>query len=135
MPTTYSNNERRIFRNVKVVTDDVTLTPADSGKLIFLNAAGGGDVTLPAPTSGVNFKIMVGATNPTTAWAVISGTAAKIQGVLTVDGAAVPAVDEDQINFIASTAVKGDFIELESDGTNWYVHGVGEAAGSLTATT
>jgi len=135
MPTTYSNNNERIFNNIQTVTDDITLTPADSGKLIFLNAAGGGDVTLPSLYAGANFKIMVGATAPTTAWAVISADVAKIQGVLTVAGLVVPAVDEDQINFIASTALPGDFIVLECDGTNWYVTGVGNASGSITATT
>lgn len=135
MPTTYSNDPTRIFKNTQVVTGATTLTAADSGKTIFLNAAGGGVVTLPALKAGVFFKIIVGATAPTTAWNIRSAETANIQGVLTVDGAAVPAVDEDDINFVASTAVSGDYIELECDGTNWYVSGVGEAAGSLTATT
>jgi len=134
MPTTYSNNPERIFRNVQVVTDDITLTAADSGKLIFMNAAGGGTITLPALKAGVNFEFIVGATAPTTAWIVDSAEGDNISGVLTVNGALVAAVDEDQINFVASTAVSGDKIRLECDGTNWYVEGLGSAAGSITAT-
>ena len=135
MPTTYSDNIERIFDNTQVLTDDITLTPADSGKVFYLNAAAAGDVTLPAPHLGLNLKFIIGATNPTTAWQIIGGTAAVIQGSVVVDGAAVPAVNMDQINFVASTALKGDFIEIRSDGTNYYVTGVGEAAGSITATT
>ena len=134
MATTYSNNATRIFRDVLEVTDDLTLTAADSGKTIFMNAAGGGTITLPALLSGVNFRIMVGATAPTTAWIVDSAEGDNISGNLTVNGASVPAVAEDQINFIANTALPGDFIDLECDGTNWYVVGVGNAAGSITAT-
>ena len=132
--TTYSDDPTRIFKKTLVLDDDYTLTAADSGKLIFLNAAGGGTVTLPALKAGVFFKIVVGATAPTTAWVIDSAEGDNISGVLTVNGALVAAVDEDQINFIASTAVSGDMIELECDGTNWYVTGLGSAAGSITAT-
>lgn len=135
MPSTYSNNTERIFANVQEVTGDITLTPADSGKVIFLNAAGGGAVTLPALYDGLQLKFIVGATNPTTAWVLTGATAAKIQGTLVVAGAAVPAVDEDAINFVASTAVKGDWVEIYSDGVNYYVSGVGNATGAITATT
>ena len=134
MPTTYSDNAERIFNKIQLVTGALTLTPADSGKHLFLNAAGGGTVTLPALFAGVNFKFIIGVTDPTTAWIVDSAEGDNIDGVLTVDGAAVPAVAVDQLNFVASTAVGGDFIELECDGSQWYVHGVGEAAGSITAT-
>lgn len=134
MPTTYSNNAERIFANTQIVTGNTTLTPADSGKVIFLNAAGGGTVTLPVLKAGGNLKVIVGETAPTTNWVIDSAEGDNIYGVLTVAGAAVAAVAEDQINFAASTAVSGDFIELMCDGTNWYVHGVGAATGSITAT-
>lgn len=134
MPTTYSNNAERIFANYQEVVDDITLTPADSGKVIFLNAAGGGTVTLPALKAGVNFKMIVGATAPTTIWNIASAEGDNINGVLTVNGALVAAVAEDLINFAANTAVSGDSVEFQCDGTNWLVTGLGSAAGSITAT-
>lgn len=134
MATTYSNDPTRIFKNTQLVTDDLTLTAADSGKTIFMNAAGGGTITLPALKAGLYFKFIVGATAPTTAWIVDSAEGDNISGVLTVNGALVAAVAEDQINFVASTAVSGDMIELECDGSGWYVTGLGSAAGSITAT-
>jgi len=130
----YSNNVDRIFDNVQSVIDDLTLTAADSGKTLFLNAAGGGTVILPALKAGLNFKVIIGATAPTTAWIVDSAEGDNISGVLNVNGALVAAVAEDQINFIASTAVTGDTIELDCDGTNWYLKGLGSAAGSITVT-
>jgi hypothetical protein len=135
MATTYSNNTDRIFANTQVVTGAIALTPADSGKTIFLNAAGGGAVTLPALYDGLQIKFVIGATNPTTSWVLTGATAAKIQGSLVVAGATVAAVDMDAINFIASTAVKGDYVEITSDGVNYYVSGVGKTTGAITATT
>jgi len=131
---TYSNDVDRIIDTVLELDDDKTLTPADSGKTIFLNAAGGGTVTLPDVMAGLNFSFIVGATDPTTAWIIDSAEGDNINGVLTVNGALVAAEADDQINFVASTAVSGDRIDLTCDGTNWYVKGVGSAAGSITAT-
>lgn len=134
MPTTYSNNAERIFNEIQLVLDDLTLTAADSGKVIFLNALAGGTVTLPALKAGVNFKFIIGAIAPTTVWIVDSAEGDNISGVMTVNGALVAAVAVDQLNFIASTAVSGDSIELECDGSGWYLKGLGSAAGSITAT-
>jgi len=40
----------------------------------------------------------------------------------------------DQINFVASAESVGDFIDIWSDGNKWYVWGIGNASGSITAT-
>ena len=134
MATTISNDVTRIFKKTEVLTAGDTLTAAESGKVIFLNATGGGTVTLPSLKAGTNFKFIIGATEPTTNWIIDSAEGDNIDGILVVNGASVPAVEEDQINFVASTAVAGDYIELECDGSNWFVNGVGSAAGSITAT-
>jgi len=131
---TYSNDIDRAINDTLILTDDKTLTDANSGEVIFLNAAAGGTVTLPALKAGLNFKILVGATAPTTGWIIDSAEGDNISGVLTVNGALIGAVAEDQINFIASTALSGDYIDLECDGLGWYVRGTGSAAGSITAT-
>ena len=46
----------------------------------------------------------------------------------------VRAAAEDQINFIANTALIGDYIDIVSNGTTWTVTGIGDDAGSITAT-
>ena len=55
-------------------------------------------------------------------------------GILVVNGASVAASGEDQINFVASAESVGDFIDIWSDGNKWYVWGIGNASGSITAT-
>lgn len=135
MATTISNDATRIFKKVETLTDDKTLIGADSGKVFMLNAAGGGDITLPSLKSGANFKFIIGATAPTTAWTVTSSETANINGVIAVDSGVIPAEDEDVITFVANTSTTGDFVEFECDGSNWYVSGIGDASGSITATT
>lgn len=134
MATTFSNDVIRIFKDVETKTAGATLTSADSGKRIILNAAGGGTITLPALKAGVNFKFIIGATAPTTDWVIDSAEGDNINGVIAVDSGVIPAKDEDQINFAANTSTSGDFVEFECDGTNWYVQGIGDASGSITAT-
>jgi|TARA_S200002703_G_scaffold71885_1_gene62318 hypothetical protein len=134
MATTISNDATRIFKKVEALTAGKTLIGADSGKVFILNATGGGTVTLPALKSGANLKFIIGATEPTTDWIIDSAEGDNIDGILVVNGASVAAIEEDQINFVASTAVAGDYIELECDGSNWFVNGVGSAAGAITAT-
>jgi len=46
----------------------------------------------------------------------------------------VPASNENTISFVATAETIGDFIEIYSDGTNFYADGVGAAAGSITFT-
>ena len=41
----------------------------------------------------------------------------------------------DTLNFVASVAVVGDFVILESDGTSWYYHGQTNADGGVTTST
>lgn len=134
MATTISNDATRIFKKVESLTAGKTLIGADSGKVFILNATGGGTVILPALKSGANLKFIIGATEPTTNWIIDSAEGDNIDGILVVNGASVAAIEEDQINFVASTAVAGDYIELECDGSNWFVNGVGSAAGAITAT-
>jgi hypothetical protein len=57
-----------------------------------------------------------------------------IQGAVLVAGASVPGANEDQIEFDESTESVGDWCELISDGTNWYLSGQGHTAGSIVLT-
>lgn len=129
-----SNDEKRIFNNVGTISSATTLTAADSGKWYKLNNATGVTVTLPALKSGVNFKFIVAAAFATSNFIIDSAEGDNIEGVLVVNGASVVASGEDQINFVASAETVGDFIDIWSDGSKWFVSGVGSAAGSITAT-
>tara|TARA_B100001939_G_scaffold333967_1_gene334474 strand:- start:2519 stop:2938 length:420 start_codon:yes stop_codon:yes gene_type:complete len=130
----YSNDVERIFNDVDTVSAAVTLTAADSGKWYKLDASAGVTVTLPSVKSGLNFRFVVASAFATSNFVIDSAEGDNINGILVVNGASVAASGEDQINFVASAESVGDFIELWSDGSNWFVYGIGSAAGSITAT-
>lgn len=117
-----------------------TLTASDSGTTFYLALAGGFTVTLPAPAEGLKFKFVV-AVAPTTAYVITTNGGADIMigGVneLEVDTGDDGPYDDnaDTLNFVANIAVKGDFVEMESDGTSWYYRGQTNADGGITTST
>lgn len=119
---------------IETITQDKTLTTADSGKTFILKAAAGKNITLPAVTAGIwKFKFITGLAFSSTAW-VISSTTAVIQGGVIVNSTFVAAGNENTITFSASAESLGDWVEVESDGTNIYVNGVAASAGAVTLT-
>lgn len=116
-----------------------TLTAEDSGKTYFLNSATGFATTLPAPAIGLNYKFVV-STQPTSGnhTVVTNGSANIIEGVAVVEGATNPTVEqaanEDSINFVASITLVGDYAEVISDGTSWFVKAASGATGGVTFT-
>lgn len=117
-----------------------TLTAADHNKTFYLALAGGFTVTLPSPEAGLKFRFIVSVA-PTTAYIIVTSGGADIMigGIneLEVDTADDGPYDAnaDTLNFVASTAVVGDFVEMESDGTSWYYHGQTNADGGITTST
>jgi len=138
MSTTFTSVSNDVLRQVNVVetlTGATTLTAEDSGKVFVLNAAAGAQITLPAvaDAAGQNYRFIVGALFATTAWTVRAASN-RIQGGVIVNSTLVPAADENTITFSASADTVGDFVELNCDGTNWYVFGMGTASGAITLT-
>lgn len=117
-----------------------TLTADDSHTTFFLGLAGGFTVTLPAPAAGLKFKFVVSVA-PTTAYIITTNGGADIMigGIneLEVDSTEDGPYDNnaDTLNFVASVAVVGDYVEMESDGTSWYFHGQTNADGGVTTAT
>jgi len=122
-----------------------TLDKEDNGKTFFLNLAGGFTVTLPALATvdaGWRVKIIVGIT-PTTAYIVteLVGTDTnKLVGNVTTStgettAAAFNATGFTLVTFVvASGAVKGDYIEIVSDGSFYYVSGCTSVPAAITFT-
>tara|TARA_R110002124_G_scaffold283449_2_gene459508 strand:- start:27348 stop:27782 length:435 start_codon:yes stop_codon:yes gene_type:complete len=115
------------------ITEAKTLLGSDSGKVFSLNAAAGVAITLPAVQAGLNYRIITGADFATTDFTIVAATEV-IQGIITVNGAPVRADDSSVISFVASAGVKGDYVDIVSDGINWYVSGAGFSAGAITFT-
>lgn len=130
-----SNDVLRQLDVIETLTGAATLTAEDSGKTFILNAAAGAQITLPAvaDAAGQKYSFVVGALFATTAW-TIKAASNKIQGGVIVNSALVPGADENTITFSASADTVGDFVELKCDGSNWYVSGMGTAAGAITLT-
>lgn len=117
------------LRDYEDVTAANTLTQAECGMVMTLNAATEFASTLPAPEAGCFFKFIVAAAPVGTAYTIVtSGGSDLIDGTTVVNGAVIGCVNEDTVTFTASAAISGDWVELWSDGTNWYVTGQAFAA-------
>jgi hypothetical protein len=120
------------------VTGATTLTAADSGKTIFLNAAGGGQVDLPALAAGLHFRF-INIVEATTAWTIVTASAANnIIGHVYEQSGGVGDTElsgADTITFVANTSNVGDSVDLWCNGTNWFARCFGSAAGGITITT
>lgn len=116
-------------------TAAVALLASQSGMNVFLNAAAGFAITLPAPAAGLNYRFTVAAAFATTDFTVVTASGANvIFGGADVASSDVPADAEDTITFVASAETKGDYVHLWSDGTSWFVDGRGTSSGAITFT-
>jgi hypothetical protein len=112
-----------------------TLNEAQSGSTLFLNSATEFATTLPAPALGLKYKFVIAAAPSGAAYTVVTASSANIiEGTVIVNGASVAAANEDTITFADGVAVVGDWVEVVSDGTSWFISGVGQAAASITIT-
>ena len=133
--TSISNDVNRQVGVVETITGATTLSAEDSSKVLILKAAAGAQITLPAvaDAAGQNYRFIVGQLFATTAW-TIKAASNVIQGGVIVNSVNVPGADENTITFSASADTVGDFVELNCDGTNWYVSGLGTSASAITLT-
>lgn len=123
--------------NTVTTTVSSTLTSADAGKTFFVTSVSSTEYYLPASNtaSGLNYKFVVG--GALTGDLVIKTHAAEkvIEGTLLVAGAVVDCAAEHTITFVSDGENVGDYVELYSDGTYWYIGDSGALTGSkLTCT-
>lgn len=134
---TIKNNEASQAETV--ITTNV-ITASESGKTFYLSLVGGFTSTLPAPFANGKFRFIV-AIAPTTAYIIGTNGGADIMigGIneLEVDTSDDGPYDDnaDTLNFVASKAVVGDFVNFESDGTSWYFNGQTNVDGGITLST
>lgn len=115
-----------------------TLTKEDNGKTLYLNSATEFITTLPAPASGLKFKFICKAAPASASYTIVTSGSANILigGVTcaTADDLGSWDADGDTITFVDGQAVVGDWVEVESDGTSWYVSGACFVAEGVTVT-
>jgi|TARA_R100000231_G_scaffold5957_1_gene8977 hypothetical protein len=130
--THVSDDVMRIFDDYELVSASGSLSLADSGK-VFKISGTGYTVTLPAPTAGWKAKFVVSAAFSTDF--VVQSPADNrdtINGGIIVNGAIVEADAVDKVTFEDGAESIGDFIEIHSDGTSYFVYGNGNASSSIT---
>lgn len=115
------------------------ITAAECGKDFYLSHATEFASTLPAlstVSAGCRMRFIVAAAPVGADYTVVTGNSLENQifGQVVVNNATVAGADEDTITFAASAALKGDWAEVVSDGTSWYVSGLGVGAGAITLT-
>ena len=130
--THVSDDVMRIFDDYELVSASGSLSLADSGK-VFKISGTGYTVTLPAPTAGWKAKFVVSAAFSTDF--VVQSPADNrdtINGGIIVNGAIVEADAVDKVTFEDGAESIGDFIEIHSDGSSYFVYGNGNASSSIT---
>ena len=108
-----------------------TLSLGDSGTTYLIASSTGSEFVLPAVAGadGVTYRFIVTGALKTATTTIFSAAGDDIEGTLMVAGVVKDCDDADQISISASLENVGDFVEIISDGTNWYPL----ASGFLTA--
>lgn len=124
-----------------VLTTATTLAATDNGRTFYLNAAAGFAVTLPAPVAGYRFRVIVKAA-PTGGNYTIVTTSGDDLMVVSVNELETDTGDDgpwddnaDTITLVQNVSVAGDWVDIDCDGTKWYVKGQVSADGALTTAT
>lgn len=119
------------------ITSDEVLTLADCNKVITLtHATVAIEVTLPAisGSSGCKIRFIHNlATNQD--HTIVTESSDNIIVGSTVDNNTPPGSYQaagDVVTFVNSAESIGDFVELLSNGTKWFIHGVAELNGGIT---
>ena len=129
---------------VEIVAAANVITTAEAGKVFVLNDETEFASTLPAVASsaGIRFKFIVGAAPSSASYTISTGNTHedKLYGMVleaetdtTEDGPTAQA--QDTITFADGVAVVGDWVEVISDGVNWYVSGMTAADGGVVFST
>jgi|TARA_Y100000015_G_C2367946_1_gene78495 hypothetical protein len=127
-----SDDVMRMFDDYETVTATGSLNLSDSGK-VFRISGTGYTLTLPAPTAGWKAKFVVAAAFSTDF--VVQSPADNrdtINGGVMVNGAIVEADAVDRVTFEDDAESIGDYIEIHSDGTSYFLWGNGNAASSIS---
>ena len=115
--------------NVHNLTAAYTVLASDSGKVFTIDQDATFVITLPSDQEGLNYKFIVTDAGSGEVH-VTSGASNGIQGLIT-DENSVEAIDHVLIEFVASTAAVGDYINLVNDGTTWLVEGMCSTDGGI----
>jgi len=107
--------------SIESITAAKVIDYEDNGKTFILNGANGVAVTLPAPKSGQKYSFVMGALFTTDY--VFTATGAIIEGNVMEAGAIQAVSGATTITLEDGAESLGDYFDLISDGTNWFIRG------------
>jgi len=114
---------------VENLTEAKTLDPSDSGKVFTLDQDASFDITLPTASQagvGWNAKFILTDRGSGTVKVIPNSSEDTLIGMIeSIDTSAGASAESgvDELIWVASTAVTGDWAELFCDGSNFYVSG------------
>ena len=121
-----------------------TLSAADSGKEFYLESSGGAfSITLPTGSGiedGVNYKFWIQENTPTGAITIAAGSAivfGKVNETEVDTGDDGPGSSADGATgvsnvIIGTSALQGDYLELDAYDGKWYLNGQSGKDGAVT---
>jgi hypothetical protein len=126
-----ATNGLRGYVSTSAPNGDTTLTSAACGTVQFIGAAGD-DFTLPAPANGCRVRFIVDSAFASTSMTIVTNSSANvIQGSIDVNSTRAACASSDTVTFLHSAETVGDWVEVVSDGTSWFINGVGVLASSV----
>ena len=114
---------------VENLTEAKTLDPSDSGKVFTIDQDASFDITLPTASQagvGWNAKFILTDAGSGTVKVIPNSSEDTLIGMIeSIDTSAGASAESgvDELIWVASTAVTGDWAELFCDGSNFYVSG------------
>lgn len=130
--------ERNFNPYVSAKTAAFTVPVSESGMTYILNLAAGFAVTLPSPAVGLRYKFIIGIS--VTGNTTIVATSTLVRGAITTNDvnsatdSGFSATGATTITMVANKSVSGDWVELVSDGTNWYMSATCSVFDAITLT-
>jgi len=130
-------------RKIQSITESYSATAADCGTLFILNVASGCTLTLPSVASAGNgwwCKVIIGTNCASNTYIITENTSADTNVLVSSINELETDTTEDgpsntghtTITFANALDTKGDFVEINCDGTNFYCHGQVALDGSAT---
>lgn len=116
--------------SLESITAAKTITYADNGKTFLLDGGTGVAITLPAPKIGMKLKFITALAFGTDY--VITATGAIMEGSFMEAGVVQLCSGGTTLTLEDGAEALGDYIDMVSDGTSWFVGGNFSTAASIT---
>jgi len=124
------------LRLTETITATDTLTRADCGKVFYLSHASTAIIlTLPLPIDGCEMRFVTALAFGDQHEIRTPSATNIIEGTLLVNAADIDCTVEDSLEFADTAETLGDYVEIISDGTTWFIQDSRAATAAAIACT